>query len=96
MIGSRDGVAIFTLEAFDVCVFELKEVFSFLAMRLVVEDAPFFSEALGVCVSGRGPSTDTPSSFALLILRDGFGFRSSLTDELDSLLIRPILGRGGR
>ena len=55
-----------------------------------------FIEALGVCVSGRGPSTDTPSSFALLILWNGFGFRSSLTDELDSLLIRPILGRSGR
>ena len=55
-----------------------------------------FIEALGVCVSGRGPSTDTSSSFALLILWNGFGFRSSLTDELDSLLIRPILGRSGR
>ncbi len=33
-------------------------------------------EALGVCVSGRDPSTDTPSSFALLILWNGFGFRS--------------------
>ncbi len=52
--------------------------------------------ALGVCVSGRGPSTDTPSPFALLILWNGFGFRSSLTDELDSLLIRPILERSGR
>ena len=55
-----------------------------------------FIEALGMCVSGRGPSTDTPSSLALLVLWNSFGFRSSLVDELDSLLIRPILGRSGR
>ncbi len=35
-----------------------------------------FIEALGVCVSGRGPSTDTPSSLALLILWNDLGFRS--------------------
>ncbi len=46
LIGLRVAVAVFPLEAFNVCVFELKEVFSFLAMRLVVGDAPFFSAVL--------------------------------------------------
>ena len=36
-----------------------------------------FIEALGVCVSDRGPSIDTPSSLALLIvLWNDLGFRS--------------------
>ena len=45
-----------------------------------------FIEALSVCVSGRGPSTDTPSSFALLVLWNGFGFRSSLLTNLTRFL----------
>jgi hypothetical protein len=46
LIGSRVTVAVFPLETFNVFVFELKAVFSFLAMRLVVGDAPFFSAVL--------------------------------------------------
>ncbi len=44
--GSRVAPAVFPLEAFNVLVFELKEVFSLLARRLVVGDAPFFSAVL--------------------------------------------------
>ncbi len=101
MIGSRVAVAVFTFEAFNVCVFELRAVFSLflsheIGRRICTIFLGSFIEALGVCVSGRGPSTDTPSPFALLVLWNSFGFRSSLTDGLDSLLIRPILGRSGR
>ena len=45
-----------------------------------------FIEALSVCVSGRGPSTDTPSSFALLILWNGLDLEAVLLTNLTRFL----------
>ena len=71
---SRVAPAVFQLETFDALVFELKDGFSLLAKtigrrryRLFLGS---FITALSVCVSDRGPSTDTPRPFALLILWD--------------------------
>ncbi len=44
--GSRVAPAVFPLEAFNVLVFELKEVLSLLVKRLIVGDTPFFSAVL--------------------------------------------------
>ncbi len=46
LIGSRVAVVVFPVETFNACAFELKAVFSFLAMRSVEGDAPFFSAVL--------------------------------------------------
>ena len=71
---SRVAPTVFPLETFDALVFELKDGFSLLAKKLVVGGTAFFLgsfiKALSVCVSDRGPSTDTPRPFALLILWD--------------------------
>ncbi len=100
---SRVAPAVFSLEAFNVLGFELKEIFSLLigqkiSRRRCTLFLGSFIEALGVCVSDGGPSTDTPRHFALLVLRNSLrlGSRRSLFDGLDSLFVGSILGRSWR